>query len=72
MSALKIIAILLILAGLAGLVYGKFTYTTDTHTAQIGSLELSVKEKKTVDIPFWTSLAAIAAGALLLSAAKKT
>jgi TRAP-type C4-dicarboxylate transport system permease small subunit len=69
---MKIIGILLIVAGLAGLAYGRFTYTKDTHTAQIGSLELSVKEKKTVDIPFWTSLAAIAAGALVLIAARKT
>ncbi len=72
MSALKVVAILLIVAGIAGLVYGKFTYTKATHEAKLGPIDLSVKEKKTVDIPLWTSLAAIAAGALLLFVPKKT
>ena len=66
MSALKVVAILLIIAGIAGLVYGKFTYTQATHEAKLGPIELSVKEKKTVNIPLWTGLAAIVAGALLL------
>lgn len=72
MSALKIIAILLIVAGIAGLVYGQFTYTKATHEAKLGPIELQVKEKKTVDIPLWTGLAAIAAGVLLLIVPKKT
>jgi len=72
MSALKIVAILLIVAGIAGLVYGKFTYTKATHEAKLGSIELSVKEKKTVNIPLWTGLAAIVAGALLWFVPKKT
>ena len=66
MSALKVVAILLIVAGIAGLVYGKFTYTKETHEAKLGPIELSVKEKKTVNIPMWTGLAAITAGVLLL------
>ncbi|HEV7239351.1 MAG TPA: hypothetical protein VGQ36_08935 [Thermoanaerobaculia bacterium] len=66
MSALKIVAIVLILAGIAGLLYGKFTYTKDTHEVNLGPVELSVKEKKTVNIPLWAGIAAIAAGAVLL------
>ena len=65
MSVLKIVAIVLILAGIAGLLVGKFTYTKATHEAQIGPLDLSVKEKKTVDVPFWASIAVIIAGGLL-------
>ena len=72
MSALKVVAILLNVAGIAGLVYGKFTYTKATHEAKLGPLELSVKEKKTVNIPLWTGLAAIVAGALLLFVPRKT
>jgi TRAP-type C4-dicarboxylate transport system permease small subunit len=71
-SALKIVAILLIVAGIAGLVYGKFTYTKATHEAKIGPLDLSVKEKKTVNIPLWAGLAAIVAGGLLLAVPKRT
>lgn len=66
MSALKIVAILLIIAGVAGLLYGRFTYTKDTHEVNLGPVELSVKEKKTVNIPLWAGIAAIAAGAILL------
>jgi len=72
MSALKVVAILLIVAGIAGLVYGRFTYTKETHEARLGPIELSVKEKKTVNVPMWTGVAAIVAGALLLAVPKKT
>jgi uncharacterized membrane protein YidH (DUF202 family) len=65
-SALKIIAIVLIVAGIAGLVYGKFTYTKATHEAKIGPLDFSVKEKRTVNIPLWAGIAAMVAGVLLL------
>ena len=72
MNALKIIAVLLIVAGIAGLVYGQFTYTKATHEAKLGPIDLSIKEKKTVNVPVWTGLAAIAAGLLLLVAPKRT
>ena len=72
MSALKIVAILLIVAGIAGLVYGKFTYTKATHEARFGPIDLSVKEKETVNIPLWAGIAAIAAGLLLFVVPKRT
>ena len=72
MSALKIVAIVLIIAGVAGLLYGKFTYTKDTHEVNLGPVELSVKEKKTVNIPLWAGIAAIAAGAVLLFVPSKS
>lgn len=71
-NALKIVAIILIAAGIAGLIYGKFTYTKATHEAKIGSLELSVKEKQTVNIPLWTGIAVIAAGVLLFFVPKRS
>jgi len=66
LSVLKVVAIVLIVAGIVGLVYGKFTYTKATHEAQLGPIDLSVKEKKTVNIPLWAGVAAIVAGGLLL------
>jgi hypothetical protein len=72
LSALKIVAILLIVAGIAGLVYGKFTYTKATHEAKLGPLDLSIKEKQTVNIPLWAGIAAIVAGGLLLVVPKRT
>jgi hypothetical protein len=71
MSALKVIAIVLIIAGIAGLVYGKFTYTKATHEAKVGPLDFSIKEKKTVNVPLWAGIAAIVAGGLLLVIPKK-
>jgi uncharacterized membrane protein YidH (DUF202 family) len=72
LSALKVIAIVLIVAGIAGLVYGKFSYTKATHEAKLGPFDLSVKEKQTVNIPLWAGVAAIVAGALLLLVPRRT
>jgi multidrug transporter EmrE-like cation transporter len=66
MSGNKILAIVLILAGILGVMYGKFSYTKETHEAKLGSLEMSFKEKETVNIPAWAGMAAIVAGAALL------
>ena len=66
MSSTKIIAIVLIVAGALGLAYGKFSYTKDTHEAKVGPLELSVKDKETVNIPQWAGIGAIVIGAGLL------
>jgi len=72
MSAVKVIAIVLIIAGIAGLAYGKFTYTKATHEAKVGPLDFSIKEKKTVNVPLWAGIAAIVAGGLLLVIPTKT
>jgi len=71
MNTIKIVAIALIVAGILGVMYGKFSYTKETHDAKLGSLELSFKEKQTVNIPAWAGVAAIAAGAALLLARPK-
>ena len=66
MSGVKILAIVLIVAGILGLAYGNFSYTKETHEAKLGPLELSVKETQTVNIPAWAGVGAIAVGAVLL------
>jgi len=71
MDALKILAIILIVGGALGLVYGGFSYTKETHTADIGSLQLSVKDKQRVNIPLWAGLGALIGGGLLLVAPRK-
>jgi len=62
MNTVKILAVVLILAGVLGLVYGSFSYTKKTHEAKLGSLELSVKEKQTVNVPVWAGVGAIVVG----------
>lgn len=66
MNSVKMFAIVLMVAGALGLAYGGFTYTKETHQAKIGPIELSMADKETVNIPIWISIAALAAGALLL------
>ena len=65
MSGVRIVAIVLIVAGIAGLVYDRFSYTKETHEVDLGPIELEVKEKQTVNVPRWAGIAAIAAGVLL-------
>lgn len=67
MNSIKIVAILLIVGGALGLAYGSFSYTKDTTAVKIGTLELSVKEKQTINVPMWAGIAAIVAGGLLLA-----
>ncbi|MGH9929715.1 MAG: hypothetical protein ACREA9_10895 [Pyrinomonadaceae bacterium] len=72
MSAIKILAIILIAAGTLGLVYGSFSFTKETHQAKLGSVELSINEKQTVNVPVWAGVGAIViGGALLLFVSKK-
>ena len=71
MSSTKIVAIVLIIAGVLGLAYGKFTYTKETHDAKVGPIELSVKDKETVNIPVWAGIGAIVIGGGLLLAGGK-
>ena len=66
MNSIKMIAVALIVAGVLALVYGGFSYTKDTTAVKLGSLELSVKENKSVSIPVWAGVAAVVAGGLLL------
>jgi hypothetical protein len=66
MNAVKIAAIVLILGGVLGLVYGSFSYTKGTHEAKIGPIELSVKDKQTVNVPVWAGVGAIVIGGVLL------
>jgi hypothetical protein len=66
MNTAKTIAIALIAAGLLALVYGGFSYTKDTTAVKLGPIELSVKEKETVNIPVWAGVGSIVIGGLLL------
>jgi TRAP-type C4-dicarboxylate transport system permease small subunit len=72
MNIIRVIALVLLIGGGVGLAYGGFTYTQQNHETKIGPVELSVKEKKTVDIPLWASIGAlIVGGALLFAGGKK-
>ena len=66
MNMVKLIGVALIVAGVLGLLYGGFSFTKETHDVKLGPIELSVKEKQSVNVPVWAGVAAIAVGAALL------
>lgn len=71
MNATQIIGAILIVGGLLGLTYGGFSFTKETHKANLGPIALSVSEEETVNIPLWASVIAIAAGAAALALGSK-
>jgi hypothetical protein len=66
MNPTKIVGVVLIVAGVLGLLYGGFSFARETHDVKLGPIELSVKEKESVNVPVWAGVAAIAVGAALL------
>ncbi len=73
MDSMKILAIVLIVLGVLALVYGGFSYISDTHTTKLGPIKITTQDKERVNIPLWAGVGAIAVGAvLLLSAGKKS
>lgn len=71
MNTVRIVAIALIMAGALALAYGGFSYTRETQQARFGPIELSIKEKETVNIPVWVGIGAIVIGGVLLIAQSK-
>jgi hypothetical protein len=72
MNTVKLVAIVLMIAGALGAAYGGFSYTKETHAANIGPLHLQVLEQEQVNIPVWVGMGAIGVGlALLLAASRK-
>jgi TRAP-type C4-dicarboxylate transport system permease small subunit len=67
MTATRIVGIILLVLGLAGLFTGGFSFTKETTHAQLGPLKLQVQEKESVNIPQWLSLGAIVLGGVLLA-----
>jgi TRAP-type C4-dicarboxylate transport system permease small subunit len=72
MKLQMIVAIVLIILGVLGLAYGSFDITQATHTADLGSVQLSLDEKKNINVPIWASVLTIVAGGVLLVWRKKS
>jgi hypothetical protein len=66
MNGIKLVAVVLLVAGVLALLYGGFSYTKDTTAVKLGPIELSVKERETVNVPVWAGVGAIIVGGLLL------
>ena len=66
MGTTRAIGVALLVAGGLGLAFSDFSFTTETHEAKLGPLQLSVEEKETVNVPRWASLGALVVGGVLV------
>jgi len=66
MNSVKVVALVLIVAGILGLAYGGFSYTRQTHEVKLGPIEMSVQERESVNVPVWAGVGAILIGGGLL------
>ncbi|WP_151703804.1 hypothetical protein [Nitrincola alkalilacustris] len=71
MSALKAAGLILIVLGVVGLAYGSFSFTKETHEANLGPISLSVQEKETINVPVWAGIGSIAVGTFMLLAGSR-
>ena len=71
MNAIRMLGVALLVAGVLGLAYGGFSYTKDTTAVKLGPIELTVKEKQSVNIPLWAGVASIVVGGVLLALGRK-
>lgn len=71
MNTQKILAILLLVGGLLALIYGGFSYTSETDKASIGSLRFSVDEQHRINVPVWAGVGAMLIGGILLFVRQK-
>lgn len=62
----KTVAVVLLAAGVLALVYKGFTYTKETHGAELGPLKFQIKERDRIDVPAWVGVILVAAGGGLL------
>lgn len=63
---MKIVGILLIIAGVAALVYGGFSYTTNKKAVDLGPLQVNRKEHHSVPLPPVLGVIAIVGGGALV------
>lgn len=71
MNAIKMAAVALFVAGALALAYGGFTYTKDTHQADIGPIHMSVDEKEHVSVPLWAGIGLMVLGGVLFVTGNK-
>jgi uncharacterized membrane protein len=62
-----IVGVVLIVLGVAGLVYKNFSYESEETIVQIGEFKATAETEKDVPIPALLSVAAIVAGVLVIA-----
>ncbi|MFP5206780.1 MAG: DUF3185 domain-containing protein, partial [Acidobacteriota bacterium] len=62
---MKIVGILLVIAGVAALVYGGFSYTSHKKAVDLGAIQINRTEHHSLPVPPILGIVAIAGGAAL-------
>ena len=68
---MRMLAIVLLVAGALALAYGGFSYTSETHEAKLGPVEINITEKERVNVPVWAGVALLVVGGGILLTGKK-
>ncbi|MEJ7586056.1 MAG: hypothetical protein WKI04_00705 [Ferruginibacter sp.] len=68
---MKVVAIILIVAGILMLIFNGFSFTKEKKVADLGPLEINKNETKSVGSPMYAGGIALAAGIIVLVADKK-
>ncbi len=72
MKPLAMAGLVLIGLGIAGLLLGRFSYTTEKKVIDMGPITASVDEKHNVDVPDIAGIGAIVAGVVLIYLGRKS
>lgn len=66
MKPLSMIGVVLVVAGIAALAIGRFSYTTEEKVLEVGPLVATADQEHTIHIPDVAGIAAIVAGIALV------
>lgn len=70
-TTMKIAGMLLIIAGILMLLFRNISFTREEKLIDIGPIEVSKNEKKTIDWPNYAGIIAVVGGLVILLSAKK-
>jgi len=68
---MKPLAIILIVVGIAMLIFKGVSYSQEKNVANIGPIEINTTEHKNIEWPIYEGVIALAAGVVLLVVGKK-
>lgn len=71
MKPLTIVGVLLILGGIAGLIIGRFSYTTEEKVLEVGPLVATAEKEHSIHIPDIAGIVAVIAGGVLVVASRR-
>lgn len=68
---MKTFGIILVIAGLAMLIFRGISFTTEKKVVDLGPIEINKKERKSVNWPLYAGLVVTLAGAVMIVADKR-